>query len=233
MTEQSNQIISIRDKAQEAVRNFKQSWVAVAQVITDIAYGGDYKEWPRASVGNRIDSVASSKSVAGESTPTSSNNEYYQSFEEYCELELGFSARQGKKLMRSYSYLKRNKPERLKAILAGENVPCPGYEIINDIEAAQGSAESSGSYDSNQLKEVEAKLFEGEISGRDASKEIREARITPGDVTPPDPTVKQMRKITTEYKRLCNEAKSNERIPDEIAEQMNEVLAQLLAIIGE
>ncbi len=203
MTEQSNKIISIREKAQEAVRNFKQSWVAVAQVITDIAYGGDYREWG------------------------------FDDFEVYCNKELGFSARQAKKLMRSYSYLKRNKPERLRAILAGENVPCPGYEIINDIEAAQGSAENSGSYDSNQLKEVEAKLFEGEISGRDASKEIREARIPPGDVTPPDPTVKQMRKITTEYKRLCNEAKSNERIPDEIAEQMNEVLAQLLAIIGE
>ncbi len=192
--------LPIRERALEAVRNYKHSWVEVARIITDIAYGGDYKEWE------------------------------YEDFETYCQEELGLKLRQARKMMRSYSYLKHNRPEQLKAIVSGEDVPCPGYEIINDIEAAQGSAERDGRYDANSLKEVETKLFEGNISGREATQGIKEARIAPGDIEPPDPTVKQMRKITTEYRRLCSQVKQNERIPEEVATLMEQALARLLEL---
>ena len=198
-----NGVVSIRDKALESVRNFKQSWVAVAQVLTDIAYGGDYKEWG------------------------------FDDFEAYCSNELGLKQRQVKKMMRSFFFLKKERPKQLEAIIKGEDVACPGYEIINDIEAAKSTAKTTGNYDSNALKEVEAKLFDGKISGREASQEIKEAHIAPGDITPPDPTVKQLRKIATQYRRLCSEAEQNERIPDTVAEKMKEVLAQLLAVTGE
>ena len=195
--------LSIREQAKAAVKNFRQSWVLVGQLLLDIAFGGDYREWG------------------------------FDNFEQYCEEELKIRRRQVKKLMNSYQYLKQEKPQQLRAILNGDDVPCPGYEVINDMRSAQGMAKTVGNYDQDAIKEVETKLFDGEISGREATQKIREAHIAAEDINPPDPTIKQLAKITASYRKLCKEVANNERIPEEVAELMSKVLKKLQELAGE
>ncbi len=73
----------LRFKAITALKGFRQSWVDLGAFLTDVAYGGDYKEWG------------------------------YDDFELYCARELGLKKPTVKKLMTSYNYMKKHEPARL------------------------------------------------------------------------------------------------------------------------
>ncbi len=188
---------SIRAKTLYAVRDFKSSWIRVAHCLTQIAYGGDYKEFG------------------------------FDDFEEYVCSELRLSMRQVKKLMVSYSYLKKNKPELWRAYLTdvgNKEISLPGYEAINDLQSAEGNLEN---YDESKIEEVKAKLLDGEITGREATRGIREAKV----VVDADPTVKGLQKLVKAYKQLHHLAVHNERVPDSIVREIEEVSRQLEALV--
>lgn len=125
-----------------ARRSFQGAWLTLAKLLTDIAYGGDYKEWG------------------------------YDDFVAYCAEELNLKKRQVKKMMVSYNYIKSYRAELLDE--TEEVKAVPGYEAIADIYSAMHQEER---YDQDKLCEIEAKVFGGEISGRDASRSIRDARV--------------------------------------------------------
>lgn len=75
---------SVRYQVLVSLRKFRSSWVELGRLLTDIAYGGDYKEWG------------------------------YEDFEIYCARELGLKKPTVKKLMVSYNYMKSYAPERLE-----------------------------------------------------------------------------------------------------------------------
>lgn len=75
---------STRYQVISAVRRFRSNWVELGKLLTNVAYGGDYKEWG------------------------------YDDFKIYCAKELGLKEATVKKLMVSYNYMKSYAPDRLQ-----------------------------------------------------------------------------------------------------------------------
>ncbi len=188
---------SIRAKTLCAVRDFNSSWVKLAHYLTQIAYGGDYKDYG------------------------------YDDFEMYVHVELRLTKRQVRKLMVGYNYLKSHKPDILKGHLTdvgNKEISLPGYEAINDLRAAEGNIVN---YDETKIEEVKAKLLDGEITGREATRGIREAKV----VIDSDPTVKGLQKLVKGYKQLHHLAVHNERVPDKIVGEIEEIYRQLEELV--
>lgn len=74
---------SIRRKALIATKAARASWLEIGAHLTEIAYGGDYKEWG------------------------------YDDFADYCQRELGLKKPTVRKMMISYQFTKQRHPDRL------------------------------------------------------------------------------------------------------------------------
>lgn len=92
---------SVRHRVLMALRKFRSSWVELGRLLTDIAYGGDYKEWG------------------------------YEDFEVYCARELGLKKPTVKKLMVSYNYMKSYASERLEEPEEGQGYDVPDYQTVD------------------------------------------------------------------------------------------------------
>lgn len=102
---------SLRAKVLFALRRFRSSWIELGKLLTDVAYGGDYKEWG------------------------------YDEFEVYCAQELGLKKPTVQKLMLSYHYLKRHEPRRLEAYEKGEEVCLPDYQTVELLHRVRDRGE--------------------------------------------------------------------------------------------
>ena len=98
---------SIRFKVLVALRDFKSIWVALGKYLTDIAYGGDYKDWG------------------------------YDDFEVYCASELGLKKPTVKKIMVSYNYLKSFEPWRLSDGASDNSYDVPEYQTVELLKKAR------------------------------------------------------------------------------------------------
>ncbi len=98
---------SIRFKALVALRDFKSIWVELGKYLTDIAYGGDYKDWG------------------------------YEDFEVYCASELGLKKLTVKKIMVSYNYLKSFEPGRLSEGASDNSYDVPEYQTVELLKKAR------------------------------------------------------------------------------------------------
>ena len=98
---------SIRFKILVALRDFKSIWVELGKYLTDIAYGGDYKDWG------------------------------YEDFEVYCASELGLKKPTVKKLMVSYNYLKSFEPGRLSDGASDNSYDVPEYQTVELLKKAR------------------------------------------------------------------------------------------------
>ncbi|MBP5232016.1 MAG: hypothetical protein J6333_01265, partial [Planctomycetes bacterium] len=100
---------STRYQVLMAVRKFRSNWVELGRLLSDVAYGGDYKEWG------------------------------YDDFEVYCAKELGLKKPTVHKLMVSYNYMKTYAPERLKAPDAERGYDVPDYQTVELLNQARQS----------------------------------------------------------------------------------------------
>lgn len=91
---------SVRYQVLVSLRKFRSSWVELGRLLTDIAYGGDYKEWG------------------------------YEDFEIYCARELGLKKPTVKKLMVSYNYMKSYAPERLEKREEDTGYDVPDFQTV-------------------------------------------------------------------------------------------------------
>lgn len=92
---------SVRFQVLVSLRKFRSSWVELGRLLTDIAYGGDYKDWG------------------------------YEDFEIYCARELGLKKPTVKKLMVSYNYMKSYEPERLEKPEDADGYDVPEYQTVD------------------------------------------------------------------------------------------------------
>ena len=101
---------SLRYQVLVALRKFRSSWVVLGKHLTDIAYGGDYKEWG------------------------------YEDFELYCASELGLKKPTVKKVMVSYNYMKSYEPDRLRdEVVEEQGYDVPDYQTVELLKKIRES----------------------------------------------------------------------------------------------
>lgn len=100
--------MSLRYQVLVSLRKFRSSWVELGKLLTDVAYGGDYKDWG------------------------------YDDFEVYCASELGLKKPTVKKLMVSYNYMKSYEPDRLRDESVSEKgYDVPDYQTVELLKKAR------------------------------------------------------------------------------------------------
>lgn len=98
---------SVRYQILVELRKFRSSWVGLGRLLTDIAYGGDYKGWD------------------------------HDDFEVYCARELGLKKPTVKKLMVSFNYMKSYAPERLENADESAGYDVPDYQTVELLKKAR------------------------------------------------------------------------------------------------
>lgn len=99
---------SLRYQVLVSLRKFRSSWVELGKLLTDVAYGGDYKDWG------------------------------YDDFEIYCASELGLKKPTVKKLMVSYNYMKSYEPDRLRdSSVQEKGYDVPDYQTVELLKKAR------------------------------------------------------------------------------------------------
>lgn len=99
---------SLRAQVLISLRCFRSSWVELGRLLTEVAYGGDYKDWG------------------------------YDDFEVYCARELGLKKPTVKKLMVSYNYMKSYEPDRLERKPEADGYDVPDYQTVDLLHKMRG-----------------------------------------------------------------------------------------------
>ena len=93
----------IRDNAMEAMKKYRGGWLQLGQLLTDIAFSGDFKNWG------------------------------FDDFITYCKEELGITPETAKSMMKAYDYIKQNEPSVLNTVEEGKIPYVPDFNAINAL----------------------------------------------------------------------------------------------------
>jgi hypothetical protein len=140
---------SLRYRVLVSLRRFRSSWVELGRLLTEVAYGGDYKEWG------------------------------YDDFEVYCARELGLKRPTVKKLMVSYNYMRSHEPDRLArtadADADDEGAAVPDYQTVELLHRAR----QREALPEEEMDALHRAAFEEEAEETDLRKRIRERLRAP------------------------------------------------------
>ncbi len=141
----------VRYKLLVALRMFRSSWVELGRLLTEVAYGGDYKDWG------------------------------YDDFEIYSARELGLKKPTVNKLMISYRYMQKKEPERLTSHedWDGTGAPpeVPDYQTVELLHKAN----ENDNIDNEQKQRFHQLAFDEHAEEGILRKEIRDAIVTATD----------------------------------------------------
>lgn len=191
---------SVRSKALVSLRDFRSSWVKLGQYLTEIAYGGDYKEWG------------------------------YDDFEVYCASELGLKKPTVKKLMVSYNYMKSYEPGLLAQDSAGEAkclVDCDTIEQLkkarerDDIEEEEKEELHRMAFESGVDQKVIRKEIKERIKPKQMFEDIDRANFNRRK------EIQVIMKSARNLRKRLFEAKS---VPDGVKDRVEDALSELEAL---
>jgi hypothetical protein len=134
---------SLRARVQVALRQFRSSWVDLGKLLTNVAYGGEYKDWG------------------------------YEDFEVYAARELGLKKPTVKKLMVSYNYMKSYEPKRLQLIEeAGDDGEAPSVPDYQTVELLHRARETCN-IEREEGERLHTIAFSGEEGEAELRRELR------------------------------------------------------------
>jgi hypothetical protein len=140
----------------------------------------------------------------------------YSDFEAYCANELGIKKNTAKKLMTSYQYLKA----KHNKMLTEESNAIPEYQTIALLNKAHGIADTE-----NQLVEVEAKIFSGELAEDDARREIKAIIAEP--VLPGMDEENAFQKLIIMARKFTRELRACKKVPEGLSDRLNIAINEL------
>lgn len=140
---------SLRHRVLSALRQFRASWVELGRLLTEVVFGGDYKEWG------------------------------YDDFEVYCARELGLKKPTVHKLMVSYNYMKKYEGGRLRDFEESPpdalSSPLPDYQTVELLDKVRRREEVP----EEEVLELHRRAFDADGDEEpDLRKELRE-RLRP------------------------------------------------------
>lgn len=178
-----------------ATRDFRSSWLNLGRLLKQVAYGGDYKEWG------------------------------YESFELYCARALGLKKPTVKKLMVSYSYMQSRHQALLDrsetAATEAERPTVPDYQTIELLHRAH----ENNIVDEEALREVEARVFAGDVDEGFARQEIR-GMLKPAGIPAVERSV-ELDDIRKTARLLRRKLDASAAVPEGLRERMGEMLDEV------
>ncbi|MBN2713730.1 MAG: hypothetical protein JXR97_15030 [Planctomycetes bacterium] len=194
---------SLRAQVLVALRQFRSGWVELGRLLTEVAYGGDYKEWG------------------------------YDDFEVYCARELGLKKPTVKKLMVSYNYMKSYEPNRLqKYEEAEDNFSAPAMPDYQTVELLHRARET-GEMNETEAAKLHEMAFSGEEDEGFLRKEIRERIKNEGDEDVNDmgyQRKKELNDILRTARILRRKLAHSNVVPGGMKDRLEQLLVELEAL---
>lgn len=132
---------SFRFKALDCAKSFKSSWIQLGQYLFTIYKDKLFKDWG------------------------------YLTFEAYCSKEVGIRQNTAMKLLKSYSFIEKEKPSFLKQETIEDRKPSqiPGFEAVNALRLAKESKRLP----QKDYAELEEAVFESPKEESEVKKKIK------------------------------------------------------------
>ena len=191
----------LRAQVLASLRQFRSSWVELGRLLTDVAYGGDYKEWG------------------------------YVDFEVYCARELGLKKPTVQKLMVSYNYMRSNEPDRLKAYdeagAGGMPPEIPDYQTVELLHRLR----ENDSLDEETKNDFHRRAFTGEDDGDLRKELRENLRPDAGEIDQANTNrKKELTDILRTARALRRKLAHTRAIPGGLKDRLEQILVELEAL---
>jgi len=189
---------TLREKTLEAAKQHKLSWVQLGQYLYTVYKDKHYKNWG------------------------------YLSFETYCGKELRIKQTTASKLLKSYYFLEKSKPDLIK-LSSDQNTSkqAPNFESVNMFRLAQNNKKLT----SQDVREIEKAVFEQEKEPKEVRAQMKKLLSERDDRNPKE--IKQERRNST-IKRLIStlanaekELKNGNLLPGYLLDQIGDLVVKL------
>jgi len=193
---------SMRYQALFAVRKFRTSWLELGRHLTEIAYGGDYKQWG------------------------------FEDFETYVAQELGLKKPTVRKLMVSYQYMQKHANQIVADTdAAGEEQPpphMPDYktvEVLNNLRARVD-------VDQQEKDRFHNQAFDASINEDELRKEmrVRMATVDGNGIDSADVVATELKSVKRAAQALRRKISECRLVPEGMRERLERLLAEIEAL---
>lgn len=189
----------IRERTQMAVKQHKASWIRLGQYLFTIRQDKHWKTWG------------------------------YQTFEGYCRKELHIKQATATKLLKSYSYLEKEKPQFVDESHTEEAAPqkLPDYESVNVLRLAEESQKLTP----QEVVEVRTAVFDKGREPKEVKAQVKQL-IDAKDVRTHEELMQAKRntvvkRLVTLLKSTKTEFQKENLLPDYLIKQMGDLVDKL------
>lgn len=189
---------SLREKTLEVAKRHKASWIELGQYLYTIYKDKYYKAWD------------------------------YLTFEGYCAKELHLKQTTAMKLLKSYYFLEKEKPELVKASANGEfPKTVPNYESVNVLRLASGNKNLNAS----DIHDIRKAVFESGKEPKEVKTQVRRLLSEREEKDPSeirkDKRNSMIRRLISTLKNSKKELESDQLLPAYLVKQMEELAVKL------
>lgn len=183
---------SLRQTVLLAAKRFKSSWVDLGKLLVKVRNDASFEEWG------------------------------YPTFEAYCLAELRIRRQTADKLTRSFSFLDKHEPERMRDSGAAE--AAPAFELVEVL----AQAEERGQLTNQEYKSVRDSIWDQEKPTSELRRELTE-KFAPPQSQASDKG--ELKRLWTMGKRLAAELRANKKVPKAVTERADALAADLEELV--
>lgn len=189
---------TLRESTLEAAKQHKLSWIKLGQYLYTVYKDKHYRNWG------------------------------FLNFETYCAKELRIKQTTASKLLKSYYFLEKSKPDLVKADSeSSAHKQAPNFESVNMFRLAQNNKKLT----SQDVREIEKAVFDQEKEPKEIRAQMKRMLSERDDRNPKE--IKQERRNST-IKRLIStlmnaekELKNGNLLPGYLLDQIGELVVKL------
>ena len=194
---------SLRYAVLECAKNFKSSWIQLGQHLLSIHRDKEFKFWG------------------------------YETFEAYCQKEVGIRKPTALKLLRSYRFLEEEEPTYIQKeyLESADAKQVPTVESIQTLAKVKKNKE----FGIADYKDMKLKIFEEGKGGKEV-KDVYRSMLQSAQEEAPDEVRKQRRlkylmRMITMLNSVKTEIKVNKFLPEKILGDLDKVITQIEVIL--
>lgn len=190
---------SLRYQALKSAKEFKTSWIELAQALHAVWKDKMYKEWG------------------------------YSEFDTYTSKEIGIRGQTSLKLLRSYSFLEKAEPRYLKTdAVAGDDVArVPTYEAVDVLRRASGNKEIAKEDYNRIRKYVLEDGKDAKQVQKDLTQIIRKNEELDSREVYQKKSTTRLKRLLSLLKSIEKEIRASKVLPEKIANETDKLISMI------